>query len=678
MGKIVRNSCFSAVGILLLSAVTFSQVPTNPDTVTIQEIQRVTDFTGGNDVSPLLGDTVVVVGVVTGHARSLWAGARWSFIIVDENGGPWSGLQVIQHDTTGDAANTLVTSVSPGDKVRFVGVVEEFATNYGDPRENPSGTQLALLTNPPVPIEYVDFNRPLPPPQVLTCDVFASIETGEQWEEVLVRIENAVIVNNNLPGGQMLIQDATGTMLVDDWSNAVRDSMMAGLYTYPPNGTRINITGFIRHLVTGYAVGPRFTTDIEVLTNPPVISDVTRDPAAPTSADAVQVQAKIVDVNGTVDTAWVFYSVDNGPYSTAIMTGTDSIYTATIPPQPDGAFVKYYLAAVDNDGDRSMVPGDTSLTMFFYRVRDAGLTIRDVQWTPFPSGDSGYEGFVVTVSGVVTTDSTDFPGSYFMQDGTQPWSGIWVRDPGHKPALGTRVQVTGRVVERYGMTVIQDLSDYGVLGQESVPEPVSLRTGDLRTGSPVAESYESMLVQLNNVVVANPFPDAPRNFGEFTVDDGTGEYRVDDMGNHSYSSLDSVLAAGDSIRTLIGIHYYSYGNFKLEPRNDGDFIGVISDVPPKPATTPLTFRLYQNYPNPFNPKTTIRYTLPEASEVRLVIFNLLGQKIRTLVHERQPAGYHLVVWDTRDERGKPVPSGVYLYRIKAGRFTDIKKMILMR
>ena len=96
------------------------------------------------------------------------------------------------------------------------------------------------------------------------------------------------------------------------------------------------------------------------------------------------------------------------------------------------------------------------------------------------------------------------------------------------------------------------------------------------------------------------------------------------------------------------------------------------------AEVPEHFSLHQNYPNPFNPETEIRYQLPEAVHVSLEIYNLLGQKIRTLVDENKQAGYHTTHWDGSNDFGNAVASGVYLYVLKAGEFSDVKKMILMR
>lgn len=90
------------------------------------------------------------------------------------------------------------------------------------------------------------------------------------------------------------------------------------------------------------------------------------------------------------------------------------------------------------------------------------------------------------------------------------------------------------------------------------------------------------------------------------------------------------------------------------------------------------FRLSQNYPNPFNPETTIEYELAKRSHVKLVIYDLLGQEIQVLVNELKPSGNNSVVWDGKNNHGQLVPSGFYVYRLTADKFTQTSKSILLR
>lgn len=93
---------------------------------------------------------------------------------------------------------------------------------------------------------------------------------------------------------------------------------------------------------------------------------------------------------------------------------------------------------------------------------------------------------------------------------------------------------------------------------------------------------------------------------------------------------------------------------------------------------PENFSLSQNYPNPFNPSTVISFQLPVSSEVWLVIFSITGRLVRTLLKGQNASGTHSVVWDATDDNGTQVASGVYVYRIQAGRFTAQKKLLLVR
>jgi hypothetical protein len=95
-------------------------------------------------------------------------------------------------------------------------------------------------------------------------------------------------------------------------------------------------------------------------------------------------------------------------------------------------------------------------------------------------------------------------------------------------------------------------------------------------------------------------------------------------------------------------------------------------------STPTEFALLQNFPNPFNPETTIQYNLSESADVSLHIYNVVGQVVRTLVAERQPAGRYRVQWSGSDDRGVPVSSGIYFYQISAGKFQDVRKLMLLK
>ncbi len=116
----------------------------------------------------------------------------------------------------------------------------------------------------------------------------------------------------------------------------------------------------------------------------------------------------------------------------------------------------------------------------------------------------------------------------------------------------------------------------------------------------------------------------------------------------------------DGTRNDMGAYYYNQGtgteNYELQISN---------------------FKLI-NYPNPFNPSTTISFSIPEESKVVLSIFNIKGQKIKQLVNDQVSAGEHSIIWNGRDSNDKRVGSGIYFYKLKAGDYQKVKKMILMK
>ena len=95
-------------------------------------------------------------------------------------------------------------------------------------------------------------------------------------------------------------------------------------------------------------------------------------------------------------------------------------------------------------------------------------------------------------------------------------------------------------------------------------------------------------------------------------------------------------------------------------------------------TRPEIFGLADNYPNPFNPETTLKYQLPEAADVKLEVYNVVGQVVRTLVADHQNAGRYVTQWDATNDNGQPLSSGIYFYHIQAGDFQKTKKMLLLK
>jgi hypothetical protein len=110
---------------------------------------------------------------------------------------------------------------------------------------------------------------------------------------------------------------------------------------------------------------------------------------------------------------------------------------------------------------------------------------------------------------------------------------------------------------------------------------------------------------------------------------------------------------------------------------------AIGDGPADPAgSLPRVMALEQNYPNPFNPETSISFSVPgnekEVTAVRLSVYNMRGRLVKMLIDRKVEAGRHTVVWDGRDETGRQVSSGIYLYRLDAGDEVAVRKMVVLK
>jgi len=155
---------------------------------------------------------------------------------------------------------------------------------------------------------------------------------------------------------------------------------------------------------------------------------------------------------------------------------------------------------------------------------------------------------------------------------------------------------------------------------------------------------------------------------------------------HEDTQIEPTIVTSATNVDISGVGFYTQGffykgystDFLESTRNllaPGITVGNSSTADP---SSPHQFNLLQNFPNPFNPTTAIRYQISQSTFVELVIHNILGQKIRTLVNQEQSGGNYEVYWDGKNEDGHDVTSGMYLYRLSAGPFNKTRKMLLLR
>ncbi|MBN1212567.1 MAG: VCBS repeat-containing protein [candidate division Zixibacteria bacterium] len=157
------------------------------------------------------------------------------------------------------------------------------------------------------------------------------------------------------------------------------------------------------------------------------------------------------------------------------------------------------------------------------------------------------------------------------------------------------------------------------------------------------------------------------------TNDGLGDFTTADSVATSPSGPFNVCAAdynGDGILDIASTNIAGHLQIILNQ--------MVTAVEDSPLGLPSQFNLRQNYPNPFNPETIIEYRLQKRTQVKLTVYNVLGQPVKTLVDEMQSAGNYRAFWNGTDQNNRSVATGVYFYRLRAGDFTEAKKMVLLK
>ncbi|MCF7827250.1 MAG: T9SS type A sorting domain-containing protein, partial [Candidatus Marinimicrobia bacterium] len=304
---------------------------------------------------------------------------------------------------------------------------------------------------------------------------------------------------------------------------------------------------------------------------------------------------------------------------------------------------------------------------------------------------AGYtDSMIVTVEGIVSMPT----GLSYAGDGVKfifqdihggPWSAIMCYDSDSLtfPTLkeGYVIQATGYISEYLtggtsAMTELFITEDITVVNiNQPLPEEPVILTGDLRIPA-TAEQWGNVNIKVQNATVITNQPTA---FDILEIDDGSGSILIEDdsdsLANYIQPLPGAVFA---EVRGWVYNHFGSFEDsttYKISPLYERDL--VLEGVAVDDAVIPQGYVL-RNYPNPFNPTTNIAFRIPEASAVKVVIYNQLGQYVTTLVDKSLMAGDYQVVWNGLDVRGKPVASGLYFYRMVAGSEHIVRKMTYLK
>lgn len=199
----------------------------------------------------------------------------------------------------------------------------------------------------------------------------------------------------------------------------------------------------------------------------------------------------------------------------------------------------------------------TSSSLVLAQENAQAVSIYDVQFTENASGESPYVGQEVAISGVVVAAFAD---GYVMAEASGPWKAIFVYSIANGPDIGDEVEVTGTIAEYSEMTEVIDVTGYQHLSSGNSVDSVLLSVGEASQ-----EQYESVLITVESISVAELL-----SYGEWTVSDGNEFLICDDKNDYTYFPR-----LGDSLDSVTGVVFYSYGQFKLEPRATYDITGSL-------------------------------------------------------------------------------------------------------
>ena len=327
----------------------------------------------------------------------------------------------------------------------------------------------------------------------------------------------------------------------------------------------------------------------------------------------------------------------------------------------------FRLEITDNDNESSIdyvkitvpiVGGYTPYNIQFAKDRGAGDDC-------YPSE---FEGQTLEVSGVVTAVRPDQTyANFFFQDPIKKeWGGmfVYVNEGYTPPKIGDLVKLKGEIVEYYGMTEMKNIVSTIILSSGNSIEPVLSNAKSISGGcSELAERYEGVLVRIPNLIIIESGDERWRAI------DKTGSVFID---NYLFDGQWPDPQEGTVYVSITGIVHYTYGEYKLMPRNKYDFNAPLAGLP----QIPENFELLINYPNPFNPTTTIEFKIKGEAHVKLNVFDIYGRKVATLINGVSLS--NKLIWNGKNDQGQLVPAGIYFARLESENTIMNKKMIVLK
>ena len=583
-----------------------------------------------DDLSNYNGDTVRIQGVVTynpcDYALSS-SGSRMGTFLQDPDGGPFTGVHVLidwpaigftDLESLNDAT-LFVDNFQLGNIVECTGIVSTFE----------GFTQFLLL---PEETSIIGFGT-VPTATTAGIDEFMYSDgaggqilntlEGEKYEGMYVELTNVYVTDvtpsglrwfwylQDAAGNKIQVRDLSGHFRNDEYDDecilwaggAAGESNTPDPFTPPAIGTNLSfVRGVIIEYVseTEYGIAPLSLSDIgPSLASPPVITDITRNPVMATSIENVTISASIIDIDGTVAFAELLYSygIGNTGFSSEPMVNVGGDIWEGIIPAPgfDSTYVNFYISATDNDGNNINIPAPTAPNI--YIVYDDGInSIVQIQNSPFSTGTSIWANdslATLDIEAIVTSTTETYDlGLVAVQEGSSPYQGIFIKSvPGDGTDglfRGDMIHITsGKVVEEFGVTKLSGIT-YTLMSQMNALPAFVTGLDPLDVDAKIyasTEPYEGMLVKFDNAFVTSNNADAAAGgvFGEWRINStNTPEIgmRCDDYSYEIPAEFGpDTLTLGEELVYIQGLMYYSFGNWKLLPRDKNDIDGYNTTYP---------------------------------------------------------------------------------------------------
>lgn len=542
--------------------------------------------------------------------------------------------------------------------------------------------------------------------------------SGEYKFNVILVEDGIVWPQNGALGGPNYVHDwtvrammngALGEQIIDGtWTQGQQINKTVN-YTVPvpPSPAPDIVPDSCRVVVMAYKVGSPLSSNAEIqqaiqttLISPDYIATmVSQSPDVLASNTTIaQYSATIynlglmedtygIDISFQGPSGWsAEFTTVNGTFSAStvdsVIVGSGDSTTVTVDLNPNsidgaGQVILHFISA-NNSGITDQIP--------FRLVTETGLNVLVVDAT-----DDRYESYLTTALdktgesyGVVSHNALQAPGVNLSNFNVICWSGA-----NTVPAFSPEE-----------VAILQNFLDNGgnlfITGQD-----IGNDIFGTNPQSQFAQSFYTNYLHANFVNNSSLF---------FLVNGYTGDPITDGLNfiiSDLYTRSPEIISAYDSLATPIlkymtgpnvaglraatpvyKVVYLGIGFEQISDEPDRDSILVRSirwfnqmptNIDDRSAVK-LSFKLESNYPNPFNPETIIHYTLnnPAPEATQLIIFNSLGQSIRQLVNEKQVSGNYQVIWDGKDDGGRPAASGVYYYQLSSGQKKAVQKMILLR